>query len=138
MTACSSPDDALPTSTVSQALSSVVTNGSFETGDYTGWSFQGTTNATWGIASNGQTIPAGGTDFDFFTNSQVQEDSPGLPITYQATDGNFVAYSLQFFQADHHISQVVSLPSCQPVALGHGIHSATRAAASTPPTSSSR
>ncbi|HEV7558461.1 MAG TPA: choice-of-anchor D domain-containing protein, partial [Kofleriaceae bacterium] len=108
LAACTAPS----TSSESQALSSFVENGSFETGDYTGWTLRG---STWGIAADGQTIQRGDNVFDFVEQGLVAQFSPALPITYHATDGSFVALQLQTFAEDRRMFQTVSLPSCQPL-----------------------
>jgi len=89
-------------------------NGSFETGDYTGWTLFETASTpvyfgTWGIATTGATINYGDSTFDFFDGVNVSQYSPGLPITYNATDGNFVAYQLQTGPQQHRMYQDVSL-----------------------------
>jgi len=117
LAACAAP----ATSSETSALSSFVTNGSFETGDYTGWTLSEDsgqpTFGTWGIAADGQTVAAGASVFDFFNQVSVGESSPGLPITYHATDGAFVALQLQNGPERHRMFQTVSLPSCQPLLL---------------------
>jgi hypothetical protein len=91
-------------------------NGSFETGNYAGWTlFEGglttePTFGTWGIATNGQTIPALATVHDYFDNIDVLEFSPGLPHTYTATDGNFVSLQLQNGPQTHRMYQDIALP----------------------------
>jgi len=88
-----------------------IINGSFETGDYTGWTlFEGgaftiPSFGTWGIATNGQTIVPGEATFDFFDGILVNQSSVGLPRTYTATDGNIVAYQLQNGAQTHRMSQ---------------------------------
>ncbi len=92
-------------------------NGSFETGDYTGWTlFEGGAFTdpfcgTWGIATNGQTINPLEFVFDFFDGINVQQFSPGLPHIYTATDGNFVALQLQLGSQTHRMFQDITLPS---------------------------
>lgn len=92
-------------------------NGSFETADYTGWTlFEGgaTTVAsfgTWGIAANGQTINLFDVVFDFFDGINVQQFSPGLPHTYVATDGDYVALQLQNGSQTHRMFQDITLPA---------------------------
>jgi hypothetical protein len=91
-------------------------NGSFETGDYSGWTlFEGGVNtepllAAWGIARNGQTINSGDFVFDFFDMIQVPQFSPGLPHTYTATDGSFTAIQLQNGSQTHRMYQDIALP----------------------------
>jgi hypothetical protein len=96
----------------------IVSNGSFETGNYTGWTLLepgSVTGGTYGIASDGETIQAGAFVFDFADNVSNQQTSPGLPITYDATDGMFVALHLQREVQDHRMFQTITLPACQPL-----------------------
>jgi hypothetical protein len=90
-------------------------NGSFEIGDYTGWTLLESppqpTFGTWGIATNGQTINPNESVFDFFDGINVTQTSPGLPHTYTATDGNFVALQLQNGPQTHRMFQDIALPS---------------------------
>jgi len=92
-------------------------NGSFETGNYDGWTLfeGGATTAdfcgTWGIATNGQTINVAEFVFDFFDGIDVQEFSPGLPHTYTATDGNSTALQLQNCSQTHRMFQDIALPA---------------------------
>lgn len=92
-------------------------NGSFETADYSGWTlFEGgvTTVAsfgTWGIAADGQTINRFDFVFDFFDGVNVQQFSPGLPHTYVATDGDYVALQLQNGSQTHRMFQDITLPA---------------------------
>jgi hypothetical protein len=80
------------------AQAAPITNGSFETGDYTGWTLSENSGfpdyGTWGIAASGETINIGDATFDFFDGVLVTQNSPGLPRTYVPTDGNFMAYQL--------------------------------------------
>jgi hypothetical protein len=89
-------------------------NGSFETGDYTGWTLLENSSirsfGTWGIASDGQVINPGQFTFDYFDQVLVQQFSPGLPRTYRATDGQFLAYQLQNGPELHRMFQDVTLP----------------------------
>ncbi len=97
------------------ATETTLINGSFETGDYTGWTLSEDsgfpTNGTWGIAATGLTIDLGESTFDFFDGVLVQQNSPGLPITYTPTDGGFMAYQLQNGPEIHRMYQDVSLPA---------------------------
>ena len=98
--------------------SGAVSNGSFETGDYTGWTlWEGPNNSpafgTWGIATNGQTILRLESVFDYFDGISVVQTSPGLPHTYTATDGNYVALQLQRGSQSHRMYQDVVLPSAR-------------------------
>ena len=93
---------------------SPIDNGSFETGDYTGWTlWEGNPLApdrgTWGIASDGEQIKKGDTTYDFCDSIMVPQVSPGLTITYQTTDGEYLAYQLQGGIQDHRMYQDVVL-----------------------------
>ncbi len=94
--------------------SSPIVNGSFETGNYTGWTlWEGPAFApdrgTWGIASNGEVINQDQKTYDFHDGMMVTQKSPGLPITYVASDGNYVAYQLQNGPQEHRMYQDVTL-----------------------------
>jgi hypothetical protein len=91
-------------------------NGGFETGDYTGWTLfesSGTPDfGTWGIASDGQTVNYGDFVFDFFDQIDVSQYSPGLPHTYTATEGNYLALQLQNGPETHRLSQDMTVKTC--------------------------
>lgn len=120
-----SADDTPATSETTQELGSIVTNGSFETGDFSGWTLLENSNGgcpscgIWGIASDGQTITNGTPVFDFFDQQSFTSGTPGTnnggSVTYQATDGNKVALQLQNGGESHRMFQTITLPSCQPV-----------------------
>ena len=121
LAACSSPSDE-PTGTIEQAVT--VSNGSFETGDYTGWTVQHQTAGTcgtWAIATDGQTYTTGQQLIDSGGNGTIFENSPGLDsppssiTTYHATDGTHLAIGLQNCAEDHRLFQTVTVPSCQAV-----------------------
>lgn len=88
-------------------------NGSFETGNYTGWTLSENSGdptwGTWGIAASGTTINPGDSTFDFHDGINVQQFSLGLPRTYTATDGNYLAYQLQIGPETHRMYQDVYL-----------------------------
>lgn len=93
----------------------VLVNGNFETGDYTGWSVvEGRdslpTDGTWGIARDGQTINHSDQIYDFFDQLMVVQTSSGLPRTYIASEGSYLAFQLQNGGQDHRLFQDVSLP----------------------------
>jgi hypothetical protein len=93
----------------------VLVNGSFETGDYTGWVLReegglGATDGTWGITQDGQTVNRSGQVYDFFDQINVSQNSINLPRTYQATDGIYLAIQLQNGGQDHRMYQDVTLP----------------------------
>ncbi len=116
-----SADPGVRTTETTQALSPIVTNGSFETGDYTGWTLEEnsgqSTFGIWGIATNGQTINPGDSVFDFRDLVTTSSGSPGLPITYAATDGTQIAFQLQNGPENHRMFQTITLPACQPLLL---------------------
>lgn len=118
LVACAPPAH---TSTTQSALTSIVANGGFETGDYTGWTLSEDSgfpqNGTWTILGDGQAIVPNQNVFDFFDNAFVLETSPGLPILYHASEGSFVAAQLQNGPEDHRMFQTVAMPSCQPSLL---------------------
>lgn len=94
---------------------SPIVNGSFETGDYTGWTlWEGGPSTfpnigTWGIAANGEVINPGVSKFDYFDGIFVTQGSPGLPITYVPSDGQYMAFQLQTAAQDHRMYQDVTL-----------------------------
>jgi hypothetical protein len=93
-----------------------LTNGSFETGDYSAWtlsvvdSYAGYDSGTWGILTSGTTVNFDDYVYDYFTQAMVQEESAALPETFSATDGNFVAVALENGPSDHRIYQDVIVP----------------------------
>ena len=96
--------------------SSPIVNGSFETGDggYDGWIlWEGPLHypgrGTWGIAGDGEVIIPGQQTYDYHDGILVTQNSPGLPITYQTTDGDYLAYQLQNGPQDHRMYQDVAL-----------------------------
>jgi hypothetical protein len=82
---------------------------------YTGWTLFATnttgTCGTWGIATTGQTIAAGASVFDYFTQTTIAENSPGLPITYTATNGTHVSVALQDCGEEHRMYQTIAIPT---------------------------
>ena len=103
--------------TTALAAAPVIINGSFETGDYTGWTlWEGNPDnwperGTWGIASDGEVINPDDSTYDFHDGIWVTQKSPGLPITYVTTDGEYLAYQLQAGKQDHRMYQDVTLPA---------------------------
>jgi len=91
-------------------------NGSFETGDYTGWTlFEGGFRVVphfgaWGIAENGQTINRFEEVFDFFDGIMVEQRTFGLPHTYTTSDGDFLALQLVRGPQMHRMYQDLVLP----------------------------
>lgn len=77
-------------------------NGSFETGTYDGWTLlQASYNvmssypSTWGIAMDLETVNSGDWVWDYYDGDFEEQHSDGLPITYESTDGMYLAYGLQ-------------------------------------------
>lgn len=97
------------------AQAMVFTNGSFETGDYTGWTLHESSEGgcahcgTWGIAFDGETINPGDSTFDHFDGVLVTQGSPGLPRTYTPSHGNYMAYQLQTSGEFHAMGQELDL-----------------------------
>jgi hypothetical protein len=95
-------------------VSQTIVNGSFETGDYTGWTLWAenpSDRGTSGIGNDGQTIVAGDTMLDYVTNTIVQEFASGLPITFAATDGSKVAVELQGGPVHRRMYEDVTVPN---------------------------
>jgi len=94
---------------------SPIINGSFESGDYDGWTlWEGNPSSypgrgTWGIAGDGEEIIPSQQTYDYHDGVLVAQNSPGLPITYQTTDGDYLAYQLQNGPQDHRMYQDVAL-----------------------------
>ncbi|NDY43022.1 hypothetical protein G3N55_09230 [Dissulfurirhabdus thermomarina] len=91
----------------------VLVNGGFETGDYSGWTLREGRPAyfgTWGIARHGETINRYQAVFDYCDAMMVQENSAGLPHTYEATEGGLMALQLQNGGQEHRMYQDVVLP----------------------------
>ncbi len=96
------------------AHAETLVNGSFESGDYSGWVvLEGGTEptwGTWGIVADGQTVAAGDELYDYFDGINVVQKSPGLPRTFAATDGSSMACQLPNGPQDHRLFQEVALP----------------------------
>jgi hypothetical protein len=88
-------------------------NGSFETGDYSGWTlwegnaYHDPVCGTWGIAEDGQTILRLESIWDFYDLILISQLSSGLPETYGASDGDYVAFQLQNCAEKHRLYQDV-------------------------------
>ncbi len=98
---------------LNQQANAGLVNGSFETGDYFGWTlFEDSDlkeNGTWGIARSGDTIHKNDSTFDFYDRVYVTQEANDLPLTYVATDGNFLAYQLQNGVQAHRMYQDLTL-----------------------------
>jgi len=99
--------DMCPTS-----VTNTIINGSFETGDYTGWTLLSTsTSGTWGIGLAGQTLNIGDPLYDYFNGTLELQMSSGLPYTFMPTDGSHMGVFLQSGPANHRMYQDVTLPN---------------------------
>ncbi len=88
-----------------------IENGSFETGDYSGWTlFIDNWSNLWGIAQHGQTLEPWQMMHDFFTGMDTVSSSVGLPFTVTATQGSRLAVNLQDGPSLHRMYQDVTLP----------------------------
>ncbi|MCK4795488.1 MAG: PKD domain-containing protein, partial [Desulfobacteraceae bacterium] len=94
----------------------IVANGSFETGDYTSWTlWEGGASpdpqyGTWGIAQDGQVVNYGDSLFDYFDGVWNTVYTPGTPITFEASDGDYVAFNLQTGSQTHRMYQDITIP----------------------------
>ncbi len=96
-----------------RSAADVIINGSFETGDYSGWRLvegEPPHYGTWGIAQDAQTIDKGDVIYDFCDKVEITQISSGLPLTYSAADGNYLAIQLQVGGQEHRMFQDVRLP----------------------------
>jgi len=86
-------------------------NGSFETGDYTGWSFPSAGSfGVWANLQDGELISAGENVFDFKSNTTRSLLSPHLPFTYEASHGARLAAFFQTDAGEHRMYQTVTVP----------------------------
>jgi hypothetical protein len=111
LAACGELDEPDVTTTTQAAT---VANGSFETGDYTGWTLletpaNGVGCGTFANVADGQTVAGGELLFDFADNVDIAQGSPGLPITFDATNGARLATNLQGCGQTHRMFQNVAL-----------------------------
>lgn len=113
-------------------------NGSFETGDYEGWTLWQTNNeeanrgarpfasgdgldsrmdyaVIQGIADDGQTLQNGESVFDFFDQLLEMVVSPGLPITCTASEGAFCQFIQQGGPSDYRMHQDLTIRAERPV-----------------------
>jgi hypothetical protein len=95
----------------------LMVNGSFETGDYTGWTlWEGGQSSdpyygTWGIAQDGQVVNDGDELYDYFDGVSNEVTTPGTPITFEASDGEYVAFNLQNGPQSHRMYQDIAIPA---------------------------
>jgi len=89
-------------------------NGSFETGDYFGWTLLETTApdifGTWALLQDGAVVDSDDVLFDFQDLASEPVASDHLPFTYRATDGQLVAALFQLGPDVHRLSQLVTIP----------------------------
>lgn len=113
-------------------------NGSFETGNYEGWTLWQTNDeevnrgarsfasrdglkarmeysVVQGIAADGQIIEFGESVYDFFDNLWEEVSSPGLPITYAASEGEFCQFIQQSGPSDYRMHQDLTVSAQRPV-----------------------
>jgi hypothetical protein len=105
---------ALPTTNQGDCLNTTfITNGSFETGDYTGWTLDGTNGAAFfAIQQKDSTLTAGETYLEHFSNSNiVLGGGPLLPYTGDPTNGEYMGIFLQNGPSAHRMYQDVTLPA---------------------------
>lgn len=93
-----------------------LTNGSFETGDYSGWTVVDAAvpggDDIWGNGAEGDWINNGNVIHDFEAGadfSVVCAPGHGLPI--QASNGGRTAFELQYYVSEHRMYQDVVVPS---------------------------
>ncbi|MET1253973.1 hypothetical protein [Aliikangiella maris] len=97
-----------------QAATNEFLNGSFETGDYTGWQLDEYSPnvsdfGTWGIVQNNQQVNYGEQLFDYFDQVFLPAFSPSLPKTFSTPDGNYMAVQFQLSGQTHRLYQDVTL-----------------------------
>jgi hypothetical protein len=90
-------------------------NGSFETGDYTGWTLQkkgpAPTAGTWAIIQNDEVIRRFQEIFDHADSTNIRQDAPILPVSFPVSDGAFAALNLQNMPLSSRMSQEITLPA---------------------------
>ncbi|MDO9187509.1 MAG: HYR domain-containing protein [Bacteroidia bacterium] len=93
--------------------SNPIVNGSFESGNYNGWSLSSTsgTCGLFAIGNAGQTISNGQIIFDYANNMNEQVISPGFLFTPAPSDGTKMGVFLQRCGSTHSLYQNVTLPS---------------------------
>ena len=104
---------ALPTTNQGDCLNTTfITNGSFETGDYTGWTLSGGIGETFfGILEKDSIMSAGGTYHNYWTNTDdVIPARDILPYTASPTNGDYMGIFLQLGPNGHRMYQDVTLP----------------------------
>ncbi|HTJ42591.1 MAG TPA: MYXO-CTERM sorting domain-containing protein [Kofleriaceae bacterium] len=91
-----------------------VVNGSFETGDYSGWTLtkdaKSATFATAGVLESGTTVKYADSVHDYHDGMDIAEYSSSLPLTAVPTDGGRLAVQLQNGPATTRLYQDVAFP----------------------------
>jgi len=93
--------------------SAQITNGSFETGDYTGWDLSLTSDETantFAVVTSGTTINVDDLLFDFLGMTNEAAQSPSLPQTYTASDGTQLAVVLSISPHTGRMFQDIDIP----------------------------
>lgn len=101
---------------VAAPSSSPLVNGSFEAGDFSGWtlvseSFAGACS-TFAIVGNNGTINASSTIFDHLQGVAETQNSPGLPLTTHTNHGEAAAMLLVHCSDSHLLYQDIAVPMC--------------------------
>lgn len=93
--------------------SSNIVNGSFETGDYSGWTLVDTSGVPdygiFGVVTDGSVIDTSTSIYDWYDFDSFTPSSPGLPHTFYATNGTSVGINLQNGPASFRMYQDVAL-----------------------------
>lgn len=95
----------------------VIVNGSFETGDYTGWTIieDGAPQA-YLVEADGTEIEEGVTVYDHYTGEMVAADMCPIPEGFiEASDGTRSAVWTQFDEGTHAIEQKLTIPGSRPI-----------------------
>lgn len=95
-----------------------IINGSFESGDYTGWRLDLTVDgagATFANVGTGTTIDFDDPVFDFLDLNDEAAITPAVPQTYTATDGTRLAVVLSVAPHTGRLFQDVMLPPGNPI-----------------------
>lgn len=95
-----------------------IINGSFESGDYTGWRLDLTlegTAVTFANVGSGTTINVDDLVFDFLDLNDEAATTPSLPQTYTAADGTRLAVVLSVTPHTGRLFQDVMLPAGNPI-----------------------
>lgn len=95
------------------AGAATLVNPGFETGDFSGWVLNEDSGigffGTWGVLVTGTAVGSGASVFDHHDGINVTQRTPGLPTTFHATEGSFLAVQLQRGPETHRMYQDVTL-----------------------------